>query len=188
MRGGAAIAIGCAAMARATTAHSEALPSGAIGLVVGAASGTGADASRLGYGYIAYPLSFHAAWQPMNTERRIGWTARWSTIFTSSYSASAAQVTDLESMAMDITLGLRVRPGANPRRYVTVRGGGGIFRSNQQLPPKMARAFAGGVASVGVQQYLLGTRLLIDVDVRYGLIGDGPTAIALTAGLSIAGP
>ena len=175
-------------VAVAAPARAEPLPSGSMGLVLGATAGTGRDASRLGVGYIGYPLSFQAAWQPMTTERRVGWTARWTTIFTSSYVADAAQVADLETMQMDLTLGVRIRPGSNPRRYVTARAGGGLFRANQQIPPKMERAFVGGVVSVGVQQYFLGTRLLLDIDVRYGLIGDGPTSIALTAGISIAGP
>lgn len=169
-------------------AHAEPLPSGSMGLVFGAAAGTGADANRLGVGYIAYPLSFQAAWQPMTTERRVGWTARWTTIFTSSYAADAAQVADLETMQMDLTLGVRVRPGANLRRYLTLRGGGGLFRANQRIPPEMQRAFLGGVVSAGVQQYFIGTRFMIDLDVRYGLIGNGPSAIAVTAGISIAGP
>lgn len=169
-------------------AVAEALPAGSIGLVFGAAAGTGPDAKRLGLGYIAYPLSFQAAWQPMTTERRVGWTARWTTIFTASYAAAAAQVADLETMQMDVTLGLRIRPGSNLRRYITARAGAGFFRANQRLGEDMGRAFGGAVTSVGLQQYFLGTRLLIDVDVRYGLIGDGPTAIALTAGISIAGP
>jgi hypothetical protein len=173
----------------ATVAQAEPLPPGSMGLVAGASAGTGADANRLGVGFIAYPLSFQAAWQPMDTERRVGWTVRWTTLFTSSlYAASAAQVADLETMQMDLTVGARIRPFSNPRRYITVRAGGGMVRANQQIPPKMERAFLGGVTSVGVQQYLLGTRLLVDLDVRYGLIGDGPSAIAVTAGLSIAGP
>ncbi|HEU0036279.1 MAG TPA: hypothetical protein VFQ53_36955 [Kofleriaceae bacterium] len=168
-------------------AHAEPLPSGSMGLVFGAVAGTGADASRLGYGYLE-PLSFQAAWQPMTTERRIGWTARWTTIFTSSYDATAAQVADLETMQMDLTLGLRVRPGDNPRRYITGRVGAALLRANQTIPPKMQRAFIGPVASVGFQHYLVGTLLLLDLDVRYGLIANGPTQIAFTAGLSINGP
>jgi hypothetical protein len=177
-----------AVAAAATSASAEPLPSGAMGVLSGASAGTGADASRLGVGYI-YPYSFQAAWQPMSTERRLGWTVRWTTqLATNLAAASAARVTDLQTMQMDLTIGVRVRPGANLRRYLTARIGGGLFRANQQIPPKMERAFTGGVASVGVQQYLLGTRFLLDLDVRYGLIGDGPSAISFTAGFSIAGP
>jgi hypothetical protein len=172
----------------AAQARAESLPSGSMGILLGGTAGTGADANRLGVGVIGYPPSFQASWQPMTTERRVGWTARWTTMFASSYSADAAQVAALETMQMDLTLGVRIRPSSNLRRYITARAGGGLFRANQRIPPKMERAFLGGTVSVGVQQYLLGTRFLLDFDVRYGLIGDGPSSIAFTAGISIAGP
>jgi hypothetical protein len=172
----------------AAQARADALPSGSMGVLIGGTAGTGADANRLGAGYVLWPPSFQAAWQPMTTESRIGWTARWTTVFSSSYGAEAAQVADLEAMQMDVTLGVRVRPGSDFRRYLTLRGGGGLYRANQRIPPQMERAFLGGVASVGFQHYFLGTRLLVDVDVRYGLIGDGPTSITFTAGISLAGP
>jgi hypothetical protein len=177
-----------AVVAAPVQARAEALPSGSMGILLGGTAGTGADANRLGVGVIVWPPSFQASWQPMTTERRIGWTARWTTMFSSSYVAEAAQVADLETMQMDLTLGVRIRPGSNFRRYITVRGGGGLFRANQRIPPQMERAFLGGTVSVGVQQYFIGTQFVLDFDVRYGLIGDGPSSIAFTAGISIAGP
>jgi hypothetical protein len=185
---GLRLAIACSVAFASSRAHAEALPSGSMGLVFGAVAGTGADANRLGVGYILYPLSFHAAWQPMDSAQRIGWTIRWTTLFSSNYEASAAQVTSLETLQMDVTAGIRVRPGASPRRYLTARIGPALFRANQTIPPKMQRAFIGAAGSVGVQQYLLGTFLLVDLDLRYGLIGDGPSQIAFTAALSITGP
>jgi hypothetical protein len=182
----AALVLGLVA-STAPSAFAEPLPSGAMGIVVGAVAGTGPDASRLGVGYID-AFSFQAAWQPMDSERRIGWAARWTTLFTASYGGSAAQVADLQAMQMDFSVGVRIRPSANPKRYLTFRGGPALFRANQTIPPKMRRAFIGPVASVGFQQYLVGTRALLDIDVRYGLIGEGPTQIALTAALSITGP
>ena len=178
---------GMLGLAFASPAAAEPLPSGSMGLLLGGVAGTGPDAKRLGFGYID-AFSFQAAWAPMTTERRIGWMARWTTIFTANYGASAGQVADLQTMQMDLSLGLRVRPSANPRRYITAGGGLALFRANQTIPPNMERAFIGPVASVGAQQYFLGTRLLFDFDVRYGLIGDGPTQIAFTAAISITGP
>ncbi len=165
-------------------ARAEDLPSGSMGLLLGGFAGTGADAKRLGYGYID-PLSFFAAWHPMTTEKRVGWELRWNTIFTTHYSADAAQVADLQTMQMDLTVGVRVRPSANPRRYLIARGGPGLFRANQ--PIQMERAVYGAVTSVGFQQYFVGTLLKVDLDVRYGLIG-GPSQIVFTAGISINGP
>ena len=169
-------------------AVAEPLPPGSMGVVVlGGQAGTGADAKRLGFGYVFPFLSFQAAWQPMSTERRVGWTVRWTTMFYESYSASAAQVTGLETMQMDLTVGIRIRPGSDPRRYITARAGPGLLRANQTIPPANDRAFLGAATSVGFQQYFVGTLLLLDVDVRYGLIG-GPSEIAVTAGISINGP
>lgn len=188
----ALVLLGCLT---ATPVRAEPLPSGALGLVFGAFSGTGADARRLGYGYLApWPPSFHAAWHtgknpkhPMDTEDRFGWAVRWTTIFHETFEASAAQVDGLRTMQMDIMLGVRVRPGSARGRFITLRGGPAMFRANQGIPPRMHRAFIGGVGSVGVQQYLFGV-LLLDVDVRYGLIATGPSELVLTIGASLAGP
>ncbi len=163
----------------------ESLPSGSMGLLLGGFAGTGADAKALGFGYLD-PFSFYAAWHPMTTEKRVGWEVRWSTIFTTHYNADAAQVTDLQTMQMDLTIGARVRPAANPRRYLVVRAGPGLLRANQRI--EMQRAFVGPVASAGFQQYLVGTLLKLDIDVRYGLITNGPSQIVFTAGISINGP
>lgn len=170
-------------------AAAEPLPPGSLGLVFGAMSGTSADASRIGFGYYAplYPPSFMAAWQPMTTEQRVGWAVRWSTLFGTHYNADAARITEpLLTLQMDLTLGVRVRPGVDPSRYVTLRAGGELFRANQQIPPKNERAFFGPIASIGLEQYAFG--ILFDVDVQYGMIVNGPTEIALLVGASITGP
>lgn len=167
------------------TASAEPLPSGSMGLLLGGFAGTGADAKQLGFGYLD-PFSFFAAWHPMTTEKRVGWELRWTTIFTTHYNADAAQVADLQTMQMDLTVGARLRPAANPRRYLTLRAGPGLLRANQRI--EMQRAFVGPVASAGFQQYLVGTLLKLDIDVRYGLIVNGPSQITFTAGISINGP
>src|SRR5262245_46046906 len=136
------------AVVAARPAAAEDLPPGSMGLIVGAVAGIGADSSRLGVGYVDV-LSFQAAWPPMQTAQRIGWAARWSTVFVQSYNASAATVDALQTMQMDLTLGIRVRPGDSPKRYFTLRAGPALWRANQEIPPQMARAFIGPVASVG---------------------------------------
>lgn len=176
----ALVAIGAAA----ATARAEPLPSGSLGLIVGAASGTGADASRLGVGY---QVGGQAAWQPMDTASRVGWAAKWSFVFGTMYGAGAAAVGDeLLTLQMDLMLGVRVRPGVNPNRYVTARAGGQLLRTNQVVPPRMQRAFAGFVASVGVDQYAWG--LVFNVDVRLSQIGSGPAMLALMFGAGKTGP
>jgi len=171
------------------TARAEPLPPGSLGLVFGAMSGTGADASRLGFGYYAplYPPSFMAAWQPMTTEQRLGYAIRWTTLFGTLYNSDAARITpQLLTLQMDLTLGVRVRPWTDPSRYLTFRAGAELLRANQQIPPKNERAFIGPIASLGIEQYAFG--FLFDVDVQYGMIANGPTQIALLFGASITGP
>jgi hypothetical protein len=165
-------------------AAAESLPPGSIGVIVGAAGGTGVDANRLGFGY---QVGGQAAWQPMATERRLGWAIRWSAAFGTMYDAGAASVGDtLKTLHMDLMLGLRLRPGLNPSRYLTARAGGQLLRANQVVPPSMQRAFAGAVASVGLDQYAYG--FLFNVDVRVDQIGTGPTIIALMFGAGKTGP
>jgi len=168
----------------ATAAHADPLPPGSIGMVVSAASGTGVDANRLGFGY---QIGGQAAWQPMVTERRLGWSATWSFVFGTMYDAGAASVGDtLLTLQMDLLLGIRIRPGTNLARYLTLRGGGELLRANQLVPPQRQRAFAGGAASIGLDQYAFG--FLFNVDVRISQIGSGPTIVALMFGAGKTGP
>lgn len=168
----------------ASTAAADPLPSGALGLVGGGTSGTGADAKRIGAGYT---FGFSAAWQPMNTDRRWGWAIRWATLFGNLYGGNAAQVDpSLRTVQMDLTGGLRVRPWASASRYLTLRGGAEALRTNEPLPPTNHRSFVGGIAEVGVDQYLGG--FMMNIDVRYGLIGSEPSNIALIVGIAITGP
>jgi hypothetical protein len=168
----------------AGAALGEPLPPGSLGISVGAISGTGADAKSLGFGYV---IGGQAAWSPMDSTQRIGWSAKWSAMFATMYSAEAARVNDqLLTLQMDLMLGIRVRPGTNPSRYVTLRGGGALFRANQVIPPTMFRAYAGGVAAVGIEQYISGW--LFNVDLRYGLIGSGPSELGLVIGFAKTGP
>jgi hypothetical protein len=162
----------------------EPLPPGSIGVIFGAASGTGVDANRLGFGY---QIGGQAAWQPMATENRLGWAIKWSAAFGTMYDAGAASVGDtLRTLHMDLMLGLRIRPGLSPSRYLTLRAGGQLLRADQMVPPTNQRAFAGGVASVGLDQYAYG--FLFNLDVRVNQIGSGPTIIALMLGAGKTGP
>ena len=171
-------------LAGAPLAAADPLPPGSLGMTVGLASGTGADANNLGFGYL---LGGQATWQPMASERRIGWSVKSNVLFGTMYSAEAARVSnELLTLSFDLMVGIRLRPGVSPSRYVTLRGGGALFRADQVIPPQMHRAFAGGVASLGLEQYVSG--FLFNIDVRYGLIGDGPTALGLVIGFAKTGP
>ncbi len=171
-------------LAGAALAAADPLPPGSLGVTVGMASGTGVDAKNLGFGYL---LGGQATWQPMASERRIGWSVKSDVLFGTMYNALAARVSDqLLTLSFDLMVGFRLRPGVSPSRYITLRGGGALFRADQVIPPQMYRAFAGGVASVGLEQYISGW--LFNIDVRYGLIGDAPTALGLVIGFAKTGP
>jgi hypothetical protein len=83
------------------------LPSGTIEGVASAVSGTGADATRLGFGY---QYGWRAAWQPMSSDRSFGYTLRWLTMFGAMYNAEAARLAELRMVLMDFTAGVRWRP------------------------------------------------------------------------------
>jgi len=177
--------VAASVLVTASPAVAEPLPPGAIGLQFGALSGTGADAKRIGAGY--YPFGLAAAWQPMSTEQRWNWSLRWATMFGRLYGGNAAQLdSSLQTVQMDVMAGVRYRPWTTPSRYLTLRGGAELLRSNEPIPPKEQRSFVGGVASIGLDQYVGG--FLFDVDVRYGLIGSGPGQLALLVGFAVAGP
>jgi len=186
---GAAILAACAlaaAAGAARPARAEPLPSGSLGIMFGAGGGTGRYARSLGLGY--FQFGAQAAWQPMTTERRVGYSLKWSFVFGTMYDADSATVDlYLRTLQMDFLIGARIRPGDSRSRYLALRGGVELFRANQPIMPDNSRAFVGPVVDAAFEQYAFGA-VLFNVDVRYGLIGTGPAEIALFAGASISVP
>ncbi len=173
----------------ARPAHADSLPPGSIGVIFGLVAGTNDDEKRVGYGYNQFGAQ--AAWQPMSTERRVGYGLRWSFLFGRMYGATsgdgAARIDPfLRTLTMDFSAGIRIRPGLSPKRYITLRGGVEILRANQEIAPTNSRVFFGPAASIGVDQYIAG--LLFNIDVHYGLISNGPGEISIVIGGAIAGP
>lgn len=184
MRTAAAAIVACAALATAPAASAERLPPGSIGVMGGAVSGTGADARRLGYGYL---WGAHAAWQPMETERRLGYSIKWSFLFGTLDEGTAASVRNsIETLEMDLLVGLRLRPGTNPSRYIALRAGGQLLRADQVIPPKDQRAFVGLVANIGLEQYAYAS--VFSADIRVSQIGYGPTTLSFVVGWGKTGP
>ncbi|MGE0398812.1 MAG: hypothetical protein AB7T06_19040 [Kofleriaceae bacterium] len=174
-----------AAALLARTATADPLAPGSIGGFVGAGSGTGADAKRLGYGYL---FGAHAAWQPMDSSQRLNWSAKWSLMFGTMRDADAARInSDLLILKMDFMPGIRLRPGVDPSRYITLRAGGMIMRTDQIIPSKMTRTFVGPIASIGVDQYV-SSCCLVNLDLRYSMIGTGPSELGLVFGFAFTGP
>jgi hypothetical protein len=65
-----------------------------------------------------------------------------------------------------------------------LRGGVELFRTNEVIAPDNQRAFVGPVAAAAIEQYAFGL-LMFNLDVRYGLIGSGPSEVAVLVGASI---
>ena len=198
MRASLGLAALLAVATSTTIAGAESLPPGSIGLAGALASGTFADASRLGYGY---QLGAQAAYQPMRTENRLGFSLKWSFVFGTMYNASSARVGDeLLTFQMDLMAGLRIRPGTSATRYLTLRVGPQLMRTNQVIPQMddgPQRAFIGAAASVGVDWYAgipwLGGRFLYSFEARLNQIDipglrTSPTTLALMFGLGKTGP
>jgi len=190
MRRFAIAATVAAVLIMAKPSRADPVPSGALGVFTGVIAGTGADASRIGVGY--YQIGARAAWQPMPPERRIGYTVRWSTMFAAFYGGNAQRIDPpLRTTQMDLTIGVRVRPWTTRSRYLTLRGGGELFRANEPIPTtrpmESRRSFAGATASVGLDQYAVG--MMFNAEVRYGMIGGtGPTTLAILVGAAFVGP
>jgi hypothetical protein len=167
-------------------ARAEPLPSGSLGVLFGGGAGTGRYARSLGLGY--YQFGAQAPWQPMRTERRIAWSLKWQFVFGRMLDAESARIDDvLRTLQMDFMGGIRIRPGANVRRYLALRAGVELFRANEVIMPDGQRAFVGPVAALAVEQYAFGA-FMFNVDVRYGMIGWGPAEIAVLAGVAISVP
>jgi hypothetical protein len=185
-----ALPAGClvvvAALAVALPARADPLPSGSLGVMFGAGRGTGRYARSLGLGY--YQFGAQAAWQPMTTEQRIGYSFKGSFLFGTMHNAESAQIdVYLRTLQMDFLAGLRIRPGESRLRYLALRGGVELFRTNEPVKPDGGRAFVGPVADAAIEQYAFGA-VLFNADVRYGLIGSGPAEIAILVGASISVP
>ena len=179
------LAVGLA-IGRAPAARAEPLPSGSLGIMFGAGGGTGRYARSLGLGY--YQFGAQAAWQPMTTEQRISYSLKWSFLFGKMYNAESAQIdVYLRTLQMDFLAGFRIRPGESRLRYLALRGGVELFRTNEPVKPDGGRAFVGPVADAAIEQYAFGA-VLFNADVRYGLIGSGPAEIAILVGASISVP
>jgi len=164
--------------------RAEPLAPGSIGVSAGGVAGTGPDANALGIGYV---LGAHAAWQPTLTEKHVGTSLKLAVLFGTLYTGEAARINDpMKTLQLDLMVGIRVRPGDNPSRYLTLRAGGALLRADQQIPPDMHRAYAGGIASIGLEQHLFG--FLFNLDVRYSMIGMRPGMLGLVFGASKMGP
>lgn len=167
----------------ASVAHAEPLPQGALEIFGGGSSGIGPDAKRLGFGYV---FGGSASYQPMRTERWWGPALRWSLLFGALYDGNAEQVNPpLRQVQMDLTAGVRFRPWTSRARYLTVRVGAGLLRTNDPIMGDQ-RAYVGPVAAFGFDHYF--GQIVLGLDLRYALVAYGPEQLGLVFRIGVAGP
>jgi hypothetical protein len=181
---GLALVIAIAALAPRDAA-AEDLPPGRLGIVAGVRSGTGELADAFGLGAV---FGFEAGWQPMSTEDRVGFAARWSVLWSSfdvfGYGADPESLTgSLRVLQLDAGARIRVAPRPGTGGILSAGFGVTALRSNVPLPPDQEREYVGGYGAGGIE-YLLTRRILLSVEVRYGLIFAGPGAVDVLIGVA----
>jgi len=168
-------------------AESDRLPSTSLGVTTGVVAGAGPSAKPLGVGFA---LGFAAALQPMRSDQRLGWSLRWSSLFQYQNilsNATAARISgDVRLYQADVVFRGRFAPTDRSGTYLTAGVGLSLLRSNQPVPPDSQRVWAGAIVTLGVDRYVW-SGVLLSLDTRFGLIGNGPTTIAtlLTVGYGL---
>jgi hypothetical protein len=159
-------------------AQSETLPSGTIGASTILMTGTGSTRKQLGVGF---GVGFTAAWQPMRTDQFIGYGLRWSTqflFFNYLDQAESARInTRLKMYQADF--GARARITIAPGNYLTLGGGLALLRSTEPVIAEGAKSWAGPFSAFGLERYVL-SGLLMTIDLRYGLLLQGPSSIGVS--------
>jgi hypothetical protein len=179
--------VGLLLLAWSAAASADGLPSGSVGAVVGAQSGTAGSYKPLGIG-VAYGLT--AAWQPMAEEQRLGWGLRWSAMFGYFPTGTSARVSGvLRLVELDLVARLRIAPTLKPGRYLTAGVGASLVRSNEPICRTgevcKTRAFAGPIATLGYEHNAWGA-VLFGVDLRYGPIETVSSSIGLLVSVGTA--
>jgi len=162
----------------AAPAAAQTVPRGRMAAMIGVRNGTRALGSDFGLGVL---YGVQAAWEPMLEGSHFGYAVQWEVLRGDFFSDPAAITGGLEILEMSLGARLRVAP-RDPARTIFLGGGGSLLRSNAPLPPDEERAYIGGFAGGGVEQ-LIGRHLLLTVEVRYGMIGNGPGALSVMLGV-----
>jgi hypothetical protein len=161
-----------------SNAQAERLPSGTIGASTVVMTGTGSTRKQLGVGF---GIGFTAAWQPMRADQFIGYGIRWSTqflFFNYLDQADAARINSRLKM-YQADLGVRARVTIAPRNFLTLGGGLALLRSTEPVVAQGTKSWAGPFGAIGFERYVLGG-LLMTIDLRYGLLTQGPTSLGLS--------
>jgi hypothetical protein len=183
-----ALGLASATPAVAQSQDDDASPRGQWGMAAVFRRNHGAMEERYGLGYL---WGFVAGYQITRPDEPFSLGLMWSTLFGRSRFWGTLSDDDPTTASgslnyFEMSLGLRARYRVTdvPPLFLGVGGGGALMRTDQRVPPTNERQNHGGFVDGGAEIYLFG-RLMVGLDVRYGLIGDAPksTSFMLSASL-----
>jgi hypothetical protein len=161
------------------------LPSGKWGLVGALRQNIGELADSYGYGWL---WGFQAGYQPTRPGQALSVGLDWAVLFGRSY-ASQPTIPDDPLFIVEMNFGTRVRTalGEEAPRFLVGSAGLTLLRTSVPVPPDDDRLYIGGYAGFGVEQYVMGD-MLVGLDARFGMFGDGPAGLTLLFGIAFGAP
>jgi hypothetical protein len=165
----------------AAQAHQGGLPSGKLGVLVGARQNVGglADDYRLGLSW-----GVAAGYQLVSETRSWSVGGAWSVLWTRFGTTDERVVTGpLSVLEMNFGLHTRFLLSEGAARFATLSSGATLYRANTPIPPEGGRTYAGPYAGVGTEVYV-SEDYLLSLEARYGLVGRGPTSLLFLVGFS----
>jgi hypothetical protein len=161
------------------------LPSGKWGLIGALRQNIGELGDSYGFGWL---WGFAAGYQPTRPGQAFSVGLDWSVLFGRSY-ASQTTIADDPLLAVEMSFGTRVRTalGEEAPRFLVGSAGLTLLRTNVPVPPDGDRLYVGGYGGFGVEQYVLGD-MLVGLDARFGLFGDGPVGLTLMLSIAFGAP
>jgi hypothetical protein len=173
------LAVAVIVLATATTpARADVMPKGRIAAIGGLRNGTGSLNDAFGIGFL---YGIEAAWEPMRDGQRLGYVVAWDVLFANFGSDPAAITGSLDEVEMNFGLRLRFAP-RETARSLFLGTGAAVLRANVPLPPDDKRSYIGAFVGFGLEQLALG-KALVTLELRYGLIGNGPGALSVLLGV-----
>ncbi|RMH42483.1 MAG: hypothetical protein D6689_08085 [Deltaproteobacteria bacterium] len=186
-RAAAWIALVCAVAApRAATAQESDVPQVRFALALAGRGNLGEFGSRFDRGWL---WGVEAGWQPgrLGVAWAIQWSVpQWAAVpLGGSFSTGDPAIVDEIVSIMEMSLGPRIRWPLSDRvpHFALLAGGATLMRTSIPIPPDARRSYLGPYAALGYEQLLAG-RYMVGVEVRYEMIGVGPSSIG--ARLSLA--
>jgi hypothetical protein len=188
--GALALVLALAAVgSRSARADDEDLPRGSLGLAFAFRRNLAPLEERYGLGYLAGVVGGYQITRPGDLVT-VG--VIWSTLLGRSRFLFGWFRDDADDIAtgplkyLEVSLGLKVRYRLTELWpvFLGLTGGGTLLRTHVPVPPTDDRRNLGGFAGACVETYVLGN-VLVDLEARYGLLGDGPRGVELILSASL---